>query len=448
MPETAAPSIDYRLLGFSLALSVFTGLVFSIAPAAHLARASVNESLKQSGRSSSGVGDRARDGLVIIEIAAALVLLVGAGLLIRTMVNLLRIEVGFRSDHLLTMRTRPLRTMTHSDRLSYYDRVITATLTLPGVESAAFVSDLPFQQAGDSRAFQIDGRSPLKTGQVQLALYRVGTNDYLKTLGVKVLDGRLFERSDGPSSAPVVVITETLAKRFFVDQSALGHKITVSGSEVMARTIIGIVSDLHERGYEPAMMPGMYVPVAQAPNTSSIPQDFLVRTRVDPSTLAEPIRRVIWSVNPQQPVARVRTMNELLELDVVDRKQQTQLLGTFAGLALLLASIGLYGVLSYSVTQRSREIGVRMAVGATAANVTAMIVRHGLQVTAAGLIIGFGLSWAATRAISRLLYHVEATDLATYASVTALLILIALTACWIPARRASKVDPLLVLREE
>jgi predicted permease len=283
---------------------------------------------------------------------------------------------------------------------------------------------------------------------VQLALYRVGTNDYLKTLGVKVLDGRLFERSDGPSSAPVVVITETLAKRFFVDQSALGHKITVSGSEVMARTIIGIVSDLHERGYEPAMMPGMYVPVAQAPNTSSIPQDFLVRTRVDPSTLAEPIRRVIWSVNPQQPVARVRTMNELLELDVVDRKQQTQLLGTFAGLALLLASIGLYGVLSYSVTQRSREIGVRMAVGATAANVTAMIVRHGLQVTAAGLIIGFGLSWAATRAISRLLYHVEATDLATYASVTALLILIALTACWIPARRASKVDPLLVLREE
>jgi putative ABC transport system permease protein len=448
MPETAVPSVDARLLVFAFALSLLTGLVFSIVPAIHTAKASLSEGLKQGGRGSSGVGYVMRDALVVAEIAAALVLLVGAGLLLRTMANLLSIDVGFRSDHLLTMRTAPARTMTHTDRLSYYDRVVAGVLALPGVEAAAFVSDLAFQQAGDSRAFQIEGHAPPKNGQVQLALYRVGTNDYLKTLGVKVLAGRLFERSDGPSSAPVVVITETPAKQFFRNENPLGHRLTVYGPDAPAMTIVGVVNDVHERGFEPAMMPGIYIPIAQAPHALSVPQNLIVRTKVDPTTLAESVRRVIGTVNPLQPVARVRTMDEWIALDVADRRQQTTLLGTFAGLALLLASIGLYGVLSYSVTRRSREIGVRMAVGATASDVTTMIVRHGLQVTAAGLTIGFALSWAAARALSKLLYGVRATDPATFASVAALLASIAVAACWIPARRASRVDPVRVLREE
>jgi putative ABC transport system permease protein len=196
------------------------------------------------------------------------------------------------------------------------------------------------------------------------------------------------------------------------------------------------------------MMPGVYIPIVQAPYANSIPRELLVRTRSDPRSLAEAVRRVIWSVNPQQPVGRVRTMDDWIDLDVADRKQQTMLLGTFAGLALLLASIGLYGVLSYSVTQRGREIGVRIALGASAADVTRIVVQHGFQLIAAGLMAGFLLSWAATRAMIKLLYGVRAMDPATFAGVAALLAVIALAACWIPARRAARVDPIVALRDE
>ena len=448
MPETATPSIDMRVLGFALALSILTGLIFSIVPAIRTAQASLNEVLKQSGRGSSGVAYRMRDALVVGEVASALVLLVGAGLLLRTMANLRGIDVGFRSDHLLTMRAATARTMTHTDRMNFYDRVVAGVRTLPGVENAAFVSDLPFQQQGNSQGFEIEGRSRQENGPVQTALYRVGTNDYLKTLGVKVLEGRLFDATDGAISAPVLIVTETLAKQFFKGESALGHRMRVGGPNAPWATVVGVVADVHERGYEPAMMPGVYIPIVQAPYANSIPRELLVRTRSDPRSLAEAVRRVIWSVNPQQPVGRVRTMDDWIDLDVADRKQQTMLLGTFAGLALLLASIGLYGVLSYSVTQRGREIGVRIALGASAADVTRIVVQHGFQLIAAGLMAGFLLSWAATRAMIKLLYGVRAMDPATFAGVAALLAVIALAACWIPARRAARVDPIVALRDE
>ena len=364
------------------------------------------------------------------------------------MANLRGIDVGFRSDHLLTMRTAPARTMTHVDRMNYYDRVLTGVLALPGVENAAFVSDLPFQQQGNSQGFQIEGRPALQNGPVQISLYRVGTNDYLKTLGVKVLEGRLFEPSDSASAPPVIVVTETLVKQFFMGESAVGHRLQVGGAKAPWATIVGVAADVHERGYEPAMMPGVYVPVVQAPYTGSIPRELLIRTKQVPMALAEPVRRVVWSVNPQQPVARIRTMEEWIDLDVADRKQQTALLGIFAGVALLLASIGLYGVLSYAVTQRSREIGLRIALGASAGNVTRMVVEHGLGLTGIGVAAGFAISWVATRTMSNLLFGVRATDPATFFIVAAILAAIAATACWIPARRASRVDPAVVLREE
>jgi putative ABC transport system permease protein len=448
MPETSVPTMDGGLLAFTVALSVLTGLVFSIVPALQTARVSLNEGLKQGGRGVSRAGSAMRDGLVVAEVASAIVLLVGAGLLFRTMANLRGIDVGFRSDHLLTMRATPPRAMTHTERINYYDRVIAAVLALPGVDNAAFVSNLPFQQAGDSRAFQIDGLALPKNGPVPLSLYRTGTNDYLKTLGVRVLAGRLFEPSDGGSSVPVVAITETFAREFFREQNPLGHRITVTEPNSPARTIVGVVSDVHERGYEQATIPGIYLPIAQAPDAHSVPQDLVVRTKGDPLALAEAVRRIIWNTNPRQPVTQIRAMDEWIDLDVADRKQQTTLLGAFAALALLLASIGLYGVLSYSVAQRRREIGVRMALGASRANVTGAIVRHGMQVTLVGLITGFGLSWVATRTIGKLLYGVRPSDPATFAGVAFVLTGVALGACWMPARRASRVDPMLVLREE
>ena len=239
MPETSVPTMDVGLLAFTVALSVLTGLVFSIVPALQTARVSLNEGLKQGGRGVSRTGSAMRDGLVVAEVASAIVLLVGAGLLLRTMANLRGIDVGFRSDHLLTMRATPPRAMTHTERLNYYDRVIAAVLELPGVDNAAFVSNLPFHQGGDSRAFQIDGLALPKNGPVPLSLYRTGTNDYLKTLGVRVLAGRLFEPSDGPSSVPVVAITETFAREFFRDQNPLGHRITVTETNSPARKIVG-----------------------------------------------------------------------------------------------------------------------------------------------------------------------------------------------------------------
>jgi predicted permease len=451
MPESAAPSIDHRVLGFTLALSILTGLAFSIVPALRTANASMNEALKQGGRGHSGFGYRMRDGLVVVEVASALVLLVGAALLLRTMANLRGIDVGFRADHLLTMRTAPARKSSHVERMDYYERVLAGVAALPGVESAAFVSDLPFQQGGTSQAFQIEGRGSQQAqqeGPARLALYRSATSGYLNTLGVKLLAGRLFDRSDGVSSAPVVVVTEMLAKQFFMEGSPLGRRIQVGGPTAPWLTIVGVVADIHERGYEPAMMPGVYLPIVQAPEAPSVPRELIVRTKGDPVVLADAVRRVVSVVNPQQPIGRIRTMDEWIDLDVADRKQQTTLLGIFAGLALLLASIGLYGVLSYMVTQRRREMGVRLALGATTANVTGLIVRHGLQVTVTGLIAGWALAWAATRALQGLLYGVSATDPITFLGVAAALLVVAFLACWIPARRASSVDPVLVLREE
>jgi putative ABC transport system permease protein len=448
MPATAAPLIDARLLGFTLLLSIATGLIFSIVPAMQTAKASLNEALKQGGRGSSGAGRRMRDALAVLEVASALVLLVGAGLLLRTLANLRGIDIGFRADHLLTMRTVPARTMTHTDRMNYYDRVIAGVRALPGVENAAFVSDLPFQQSGNSQAFQIEGRSTQENGPVQLALYRVGTNNYLKTLGVRAIGGRLIEESDGANAAPVIVITETFARRLWMGESPLGHRLKIGGPDTPWHTIIGVVADVHERGYEPAMMPGMYLPAVQTPNAQSDPRELLVRTKGDPAGMAEAVRRIIWSVNPQQPVARVRTMDDLIDLDVADRKQQTILLGSFAALALLLAAIGLYGVLSYGVTQRSREIGLRIALGASSTNVTRMIVGQGLGLTGAGLAVGCAASLLTTRAMSKLLYGVQATDPATFAAVAAVLAGIATIACWIPARRASRLDPMVALRDE
>ncbi|HLJ46224.1 MAG TPA: ABC transporter permease [Bryobacteraceae bacterium] len=447
MPETAVPMIDARLLAFTLALSFVTGLAFGIVPALQTTNASLNETLKQGARGISGAGRKLRDTLVVVEVAAALVLLVGAGLLLRTMANLRGTDVGFRPDHLLTMRTSPAKAMTDVQRVDYYERVVAGVLALPGVESAAFVNDLPFQQSGNSQAFEIEGRDPREGGPARLALYRVGTNSYLKTLGVRVLEGRLFERTDGPSSLAVVVITETLAKRFFI-RSPLGSRIRIGGPDAPWSTIIGVVGDVHERGYEAAAMPGVYLPIVQTPNAPSIPRELIVRTLDDSVSRTEAIRQIIHRVNPLQPVSRVRTMEQLIDLDVADRRQQTLLLGVFAGLALMLASIGIYGVLAYGVTQRQTEIGIRIALGATATRVIQEIIWHGLQLTSAGLISGAILSWMTTRVMAKLLYGVRPTDPSTFAGMAVVLLAVAFAACWIPARRASRLDPILVLRDE
>jgi putative ABC transport system permease protein len=451
LPGTSAPGINGRLLVFTLALSLLTGLLFSIVPAVQAARASLNDALKQGGR--GGIGGRGRsvrDVLVVLEVAAALVLLVGAGLLLETLAKLRAIDIGFRSDHLLTMRT-VLPRPKYADpalRMSYFDRVLDGVRVLPGVESAAFASTLPFLSIGNTQGFQIEGRQADPDGPAQDALYRVATNGYLHTLGVRLIEGRLYDSSDGANSPPVVIINQTFAKRYWPKESPLGHRVSTSWPAGTWRTIVGVVADVHERGYELEMKPGVYLPYAQVQDTWAVPQNLVVRVQGDPLALASAVRRAIASVDPEQPVAAVRTMDDIIDLGVADRKQQMTLLGAFAGLALLLASIGLYGVLSYAVTQRSREIGLRMALGASASTVIRLVAGRGLGLTAAGLALGLSMAWAATRVMKNLLYGVAATDPATFTGVVVLLGAIALVACWLPARRAARVDPIVVLREE
>jgi putative ABC transport system permease protein len=331
--------------------------------------------------------------------------------------------------------------------MSFYDRVVEGVRALPGVENAAYISVLPFLSGGNTQNYRVEGQE-LRPGEPVDALLRVGTNDYLKTLVVRMIEGRMPDSRDTANAPAVIVVNETLAKRFWPKETALGHRVSMSGRTPVWRTIIGVVKDVRERGYELDMKPGVYIPYAQFSDTWALPESLMVRTKGDPGALAGPVRRIIGGVDPEQPVVAVRTMDEILKQAVADRTQQMNLLGAFAGLALVLASIGLYGVLSYAVTQRRREIGLRMALGANARTVVGIVVAHGLTLAAAGLAIGLVLAAIGTRAMSTILYGIEGLDPATFAEVSALLAAIAALACWIPARRASRVDPIVVLREE
>jgi predicted permease len=446
-----ASVLDLRLLSFTLVLSLATAGVFSIVPALQASRVSLRDALQQSARSAvGGHGRLTRDLLVVLQVAAALVLLVGAGLMLRTLANLRAIDVGFRTDHMMTMRTT-LPSTRYQDplkRLVFYDRVTADARRLPGVEQAAYISTLPFTSQGNSISFAIEGGVPPKPGEPTDALYRVGTPGYLSAIGARTIEGRLIDDRDVAGAPPAVVINETMKRRYWPDASPLGHQMRFGSRSAPLFTIVGVVKDIRERGYELAMKPAIYLSFAQTPTTWALPEFLAVRVKGNPLDAADGLRRIVAAADPDQPVAAVRTMDEILDLDVADRHQQMVLLGSFAALALLLASIGLYGVLSYVVLQRSRELGLRMALGATAGSVMRMVVARGLTLTAMGLAIGLALAWALTRTLENLLYGVAAGDPATFGSVVGLLALIALAACYIPARRASRLDPIAVLRAD
>jgi putative ABC transport system permease protein len=445
LPSTAS-MLDVRLFGFAIALALATGLLFSVVPAAQSVRASIGHALQQGGRTRIGGRSFARDLLVVAQVATALVLLVSAGLLVRTLENLRSIDLGFKPEHLVTMRTT-LPTPTYQDptaRLAFYERVVAGITSLPGVVGAAYVNTLPFQSVGNTSGYSIEGR---EVAQGQDSLFRVGTSDYLRTIGVELVEGRLLQEDDGRDAPPVVVINETFAKAHWPGESPLGHRVRYGGPTQPWRTIVGVVKDVRERGYELAMKPGSYIPYAQN-LTSWFPEHLIVRTNGDPVTIVQAVRRIVAGIDPDQPIAAVRTMQNIVDLDVADRNDQTRLVGAFAVLALLLASIGLYGVLSFGVAQRAREIGLRMALGASSGSVTRLVIARGLGLTALGVAIGLTLATLVTRILGALLYGVAATDPMTYLGVVGLLAVVSLAACSLPALRAARVDPMDVLRQD
>ena len=445
-PLTPSARLNPALLMFTAGLSIVTGLVFSIVPAVHAARASLNDALQQGGRSGAGGRTVTRDVLVVAQVAAALVLLVGAGLMIRTLANLQAADLGFQPAGLLTMRTTLPQTKYPDEtaRLAFYDNVLRRVNALPGVDSAAYVSMLPFMSQGNTTGFAIENRV---VEQTQDAVFRTGTPKHLQLLGVQVLEGRLLDDRDGPGGSLATVINETFARTYWPGTSPLGARIRFGGAAAPWRTVVGVVKDVRERGFDQSAKPGAYVVYSQLGN-AWIPDVLAVRASGRLAALVAPIRDIVGEVDREQPIAAIRTMEEIVDQAVVGRRQQMTLLAAFAGLALLLAAVGLYGVLSYAVTRRRREIGVRLALGASRTAVIGMIIRHGLLLTGAGLGTGFVLAWLATRTMSTMLYDVAATDFATFAGVFAVLTVVAAAACAVPALRASRLDPMEVLRQE
>jgi predicted permease len=421
-------------------------LLFSLMPALHAAREATGAVLQQAGRSGVGGRSRSRDVLVVGQVAAAVLLLVGAGLLLRTFDRLQRLDLGFSPDRLITMRTQlPNPKYTEATmRLAFYERVIDGVLRIPGVERVAYASLLPFMSQGNTTSYNVEGQT--SPNGVTDALFRTGSADYLETIGAQLVDGRLLDRRDTRDAPGVVVINETFARLHWPGDRAVGRRVRF-GADTEARTVVGVIRDMRERGYVLGAKPAAYAPFAQV-LTGWFPDNLVVRSSRDATALAPAIRAVIASIDPEQPIAAVRAVRDLIDLEVVDRRQQTVLLAAFAALAVLLAALGLYGVLAHAVTGRRREIALRMALGASLASVVRAVAIQGQLLVAAGLAVGLAVSLAGAHTLRTLLFGVGTTDPWTFVAAGVLLWMVSILASGIPALRAARVDPALVLRDE
>jgi len=441
--------IDWRVLLFTAGISIAAGVLFAIAPALRASDVSLQEELKDGGRSGeSRSGMKLRDGLVVTEFGLAFALLVCAGLMIQTIWNLRKQDLGFRADHLLTMAV-PLpdtKYDTKERRRNFYNNVAAGVRSLPGVKGADFISDAPFTANGDTYGYIVEGEPPLQPGQVNDALYREVTPSYFQTVGAALREGRFLQESDREGGQLVVVVNEFLARRHWPGQSAIGKRLHFEDKDEPWRTVAGVVRDIRDRGLLLGMKPAIYVPVNQVkPDSFSC---LVVRTAMEPKSAVKAVENTVWAVDSEQPVTLVRTMGELIEANVSDRTRPMILLGVFAALALVLACTGVYGVLAYAVAQRTREIGVRMALGAKPVDVTRMVLGRGMSLSAIGLLAGGALAAALSGLLRSLLFGVTPIAPAIYAGTGVALVLVAMAACVIPAHRASRVDPVVALRNE
>lgn len=433
-------SLNRTVLGFSLAASVLTGVLFGLVPAFYTSSANPSESLGEGERGSTGSRSRGRSSLIAAEVGLSLVLLIGAGLVIKSFAKLTQVHPGFEAGRLLVFDLSPSFTDENRQAL-FYGQVLESVRNLPGVERAGAVSRLPFSGGNSGRSFGIPGSDASYNADI-----RVAAPEYFSTMGIPLLKGRGFTEHDRKGSQLVAIINEALAATVFPGVDPIGQYITEFGPENQSLQIIGIVGNVRHLALETAPRSEIYQPLGQA----GWPRMFYAVRSVtaNPLALVPAVQSAVWNVDRNIALGGVRAMDELVARSVVQRKFTMVLLAIFAGLALVLASIGLYGVMSYSVAQRTREIGIRMAVGAQRDDVLKLIIRQGMMLAAFGLALGLVASVGLTRLMSNLLYGVSATDAMTFLLVSALLAAVALLACWLPARRASGVDPMVALRTE
>jgi putative ABC transport system permease protein len=441
--QLAAITIDWRVLGFTLLISLVTGLFCGLLSALQLSRPDLSSSLKEGGRGNSFHSRRLRSALMVSEVALAIVLLIGAGLLIRSFVKLLDVNPGYQAENLLTARlVLPPRYRDNPQRVQFYEQVLQRLAALPGVTSVGATSHLPLTGYNMGSTLRVEGRSPQPGEQEPGAPVARVNADYFRTMGISLRAGRLLNDGDTESAPSVALLSETLARKLFPSTDPLGKRLAVGG---LNATIIGVVSDIRYTGLDGEVEQAVYLSYRQLPRAGMA---LVLRSPMEPPSLVPALRNALQEIDPALPIYDVMTMNERLSKSVAARRFNLLLLGGFAALALLLAGVGVYGVISYVVTGRTHEVGIRMALGAQSVDVLGLFIKQGMALVLLGVGLGLLAAFALTRVMESLLFGLSATDPLTFATVAFLLIAVAFLACYLPARRATKVDPLVAMRYE
>ncbi|HKS41991.1 MAG TPA: ABC transporter permease [Blastocatellia bacterium] len=450
IPRAREIGLDNRVLAFTIGVSVLTGIIFGLVPALQMSKPDLNETLKDAGRGSTGKRHVLRSALVVAEVALTLVLLVGAGLMIRSFYRLQQVDPGFNYDNLLTFNiSLPQKKYAEdAQKINFYDQITEKIRALPGVQMVGLASGLPLGNNGWQTSFVVDGQPPPEPGQTPLTEAAAASPDYFRAMNITLLKGRGFTEQDTKDAQRVAIIDEEFARRYWPGEEAVGKRIRPGGnnpSNPLAE-VVGIVRRVKMDGLnEDSNRVQSYYPFRQLAFGG---MTVVVKTSAEPVSIVSAVRQQVLSVDPDQPIYNVNTMEQLRADSIEQEKLNLTLLGIFAAVALILAAVGIYGVMAYSVTQRTHEIGIRMALGARQSDVLGMVIRQGMKLAMGGLVIGIGGAWLATRAMASLLFGVSATDTVTFIAVPIVLAVVALVACAVPARRATKVDPMIALRYE
>ena len=450
--------VDWRVLGFTFGLSIITGLFFGVFPAWRASKLNLHDILKEGGRGTSGAGGHARfrNVLVASEVALSLVLLVCAGLMIRSLLAMGNVDPGIRPDHLLTMRlsTAEGRYADAAAVRAFYRQALEKVNSIPGVRGTSLSMGLPLQGASFGMPFQIASHAQVPISEAPGEAYELVSHDFFRTMGIALRKGRFFTERDNESGPPVSIVNEAFVKKYMANEEPIGQRLLVEElvtgktqlGPPIAWQIVGVIGNVKFGGLgEKDAVPVIYVPIMQSPWPGAA---LALRTAGDPMRMAQTARTVLAQVDRDMPVTAVKTMEQIMTDSMSQSRMQTWLIAVFAGVALALAALGIYGVMSYSVAQATHDMGIRIALGASAANVLKIVLGRGLLLTAAGLLVGIGGALALTRVLASLLFNVKATDPWTFAGVSVLLAGVALVAGFIPARRATQIDPVVALRFE